>query len=550
MPKVRATLPLGSIIQGRYVVEGILGTGGSGAIYQVRDQRIQQHLFALKEVSNSGEKDGYRFTFEITEFKKKFVHQALPQVYDVFHDDKNGRTYILMEYIEGSSLEAVRLLQPEQRFSLSQVMTIMLPIMDSVIYLHSQHPPLIHGNIKPANIIESTDASTVLVNFDLEKEYDAEKTFTINPHATSGFEAPEQYIGVIGPFTDIYALGSTLYTLLTGIIPIDAFRRLKKLSTNEPDPLVPLNQLAPDVPESVGEIIHRAISMSSDDRFSTVEQFWEALQHASNASLVEQQITASAATAPNEERVESETHSSVQQVLAPPDGIEEASTFATNPTVYQLPEPAVVLSASSHTPIISETVKSRVTRPLQEPGQDHHFQKSGMLFLTLFAILITLLASIGVGASLWHYIGYNGSHPTTSTSALPLKATPNPRPTSTVVPTPSISSTNIAALYNGTIDDISANVTTQMSLTGIQQTQMTIGGNFTGLHRTGTFNGIFDSHPPKHIQFMVKDSAGHLILSFDGHMQSDGDISGSYCNVDQNAKCTGEYGLWSVAPAS
>ena len=89
-----------------------------------------------------------------------------------------------------------------------------------------------------------------------------------------------------------------------------------------------------------------------------------------------------------------------------------------------------------------------------------------------------------------------------------------------------------------------------MSLTGIQKTQTTIGGNFTGLHRTGTFNGIIDPHPPKHILFMVKDSAGHVILSFDGNMQSDGELSGSYCYVDQNAQCTGEYGLWSVAPAS
>ena len=87
-----------------------------------------------------------------------------------------------------------------------------------------------------------------------------------------------------------------------------------------------------------------------------------------------------------------------------------------------------------------------------------------------------------------------------------------------------------------------------MSLTGLQQIHITFGGNFTGLHRTGTFNGIID--PSKHLQFTVKDSAGHFMLSFDGDMQSDGELSGSYCNVDQIAQCTGEYGLWSVAPAS
>jgi serine/threonine protein kinase len=549
MPKVRATLPPGSIIQGRYVVEGILGTDRSGAIYQVRDQRVQQQLFALKEVSNSVEKDGHRFTFDTTEFKKKFVHPALPQVYGAFHDDKNGRTYILMEFIEGPSLEVVRLLRPEKRFSLSQVMTIVLPIMDAVIYLHNQHPPLIHGHIKPSNIIESTDSSAVLVDFDLGKEYDAEKTIAIAPHAKSDFKAPEQSIGVIGPGTDIYALGATLYTLLTGTVPAGAFYRLKKLSKKELDPLVPLNQLAQAVPESVSEVIHCAMSMSRDDRFSTVEQFWEELQQASNASPVGQQTTEPAVAVPNEEKTESETHSPVQEAVKAPAGIEEASTLANDSTVHQPSEPAAASSDSPHTPVISGTVKSRVTRPLQETAQVRRFQKYGMLFLTLFALLVTLLGSVGVGASLWFYIVHHNS--VTPASELQHKAIPHSNPTSTAVPTPSPTSpTNIAALYNGTIYDISANIITRMSLTEIQHTQITIGGNFTGLHRTGTFNGIINPHPPEHIQFTVKDSAGHSILSFDGHLQSDGELSGSYCSVDQSAQCTGEYGLWSVAPAS
>jgi ribosomal protein L40E len=163
-------------------------------------------------------------------------------------------------------------------------------------------------------------------------------------------------------------------------------------------------------------------------------------------------------------------------------------------------------------------------------------------------ILLTLFITMIVGVSFRSYEVFHGSHSATSPSPLPYKDTPHLSPTSTVVPTPSTSSAHIAALYNGTIYDISANVTTTMSLTGIQQAQMTIGGNFTGLHKTGTFNGIINPHLPKHIQFTVKDTAGHLILSFDGYIQADGELSGSYCNLDQNARCTGNYGIWSVTP--
>jgi hypothetical protein len=189
-----------------------------------------------------------------------------------------------------------------------------------------------------------------------------------------------------------------------------------------------------------------------------------------------------------------------------------------------------LVTSTKSVPILLRTVRSR------KPG-------------VLLPILLTLLVGIIVGMSIWSYEVYHSSGSATSTSALPRNATPHSSPQSTVVPTPSsTSSAHIAELYHGTIYEISANVTTEMSLTGIQQTQITIGGNFTGLHRTGTFNGIVD--PSKHIQFTVKDSAGHLILSFDGAMQSDGDLSGSYCSVDQDAQCTGEYGLWSVTPAS
>jgi len=106
---------------------------------------------------------------------------------------------------------------------------------------------------------------------------------------------------------------------------------------------------------------------------------------------------------------------------------------------------------------------------------------------------------------------------------------------------------SIAVTYNGIIYDLPANVTTEMSHTRIQQTQRSISGNFTGLHTNGTFNGVIS--PAEHIRFLVKDTAGRLIFSFDGDMQSDGELSGNYCSVNQQAQCTGEYGLWSVAPA-
>jgi hypothetical protein len=122
-----------------------------------------------------------------------------------------------------------------------------------------------------------------------------------------------------------------------------------------------------------------------------------------------------------------------------------------------------------------------------------------MLILVLLAFLITLLASLGVGASLWYYIHISGSYPTITHSTL-AKDTLHSGSPSTAVPTPSTSSEHIAAVYNSTFYDISADVTTAMSLAGILQVQMTIHGSFAGLHRTGMLNGSLDPGSPNHIR--------------------------------------------------
>jgi hypothetical protein len=109
---------------------------------------------------------------------------------------------------------------------------------------------------------------------------------------------------------------------------------------------------------------------------------------------------------------------------------------------------------------------------------------------------------------------------------------------------PAAVSANLAGSYDGSIYDLAANVTTKMSPTEFQQSQGTISGYFTCLHTNGSFRGIIDDS--RHLQFTVIDSARHITLLFAGGVQSDGDLSGSYCNLDQNGQCASEFGIWSV----
>src|SRR5260370_27400619 len=167
-------LSVGDIIQdpagGRYVIETLLGEGGSGAVYLVRDQSASQKRFALKEVINPDKHDRERFTFE-GQVLWRLEHKALPRVYRVFENDKLRRVYILMDYIEGPNLEVLQKEQPEQRFPLALSLVLLAPIIDALTYLHHQDPPLIHRAVKPANnLVPIKHEGPALVAFGIPQE--------------------------------------------------------------------------------------------------------------------------------------------------------------------------------------------------------------------------------------------------------------------------------------------------------------------------------------------------------------------------------------------
>ena len=270
----------------RYVIEGLLGTGRSGAVYLVRDRRSKQNLFALKEVIDPSKRDRERFIFE-GEILKRLDHRALPRVYRVFEHHKLRRVYLLMDYVKGRNLETLRKEQPQQRFALPLVLALLAPIVDALIYLHGQDPPIVHRDIKPANIIVPVGADeAVLVDFGSAKEYVAGVGTTALRHRSPGYAAPEQYSSGTTPRTDIYGLGATLYTLLTGTVPPDAISRAIKSRSKGGDPLKPARLITPTLPIAVAQALQRAMSINSEDRFATVEEFWQML----NEHAAQQQV--------------------------------------------------------------------------------------------------------------------------------------------------------------------------------------------------------------------------------------------------------------------
>ena len=274
------TLPGGITVRdprgGRYLIEGLLGKGEMGAVYLVRDRNSMNDLYALKEVINPDQQDRERFTFE-GEILKQLNHRALPRVYRVFENDKLKRVYILMDYIKGRNLEDLRGEEPAFRFSLPLTLALMTPIVDALNFLHSQNPPIVHRDIKPANVIVPVGADeAMLVDFGSAK-FMVAGTATVRSRHTPGYAAPEQYGSGTSPRTDIYGLGATIYTLVTGTIPVDASSRVIRAWDKRNDLLKPPDLLVPAIPKAIGQTIVRAMSLNSADRYETVEEFWQTL---------------------------------------------------------------------------------------------------------------------------------------------------------------------------------------------------------------------------------------------------------------------------------
>jgi serine/threonine protein kinase len=515
----QAILQVGSIVHNRYIVEHLLGKGGFGAVYLVRDRRVKGNVFALKEVIDPDKKELENFMFE-GGILARLDHPALPRVYRTIEDNKNSRAYMLMDYVEGPNLEVLRKKQPDRRFSVSRTLKIMAAIIDAVSYLHHQHPPIIHRDIKPANIIvPELEDSSVLVDFGIAKEYDQDSTTAVVRRCSPGYAAPEQYAMGTDARTDIYALAATCYTLLTGQVAADALHRMTSVGSQHDDPLVPTNELAPNVPQHISDAICKAMSINKNERFATVEEFWQAM----NALPVEDD-------------------SPVVELIS--------------------------LSAQKRDTAISDTENiSSVSTHSRERGR-----KRGTLVMLLAVIAIIALlvgAIFGGGFFLFlHSTAHQSPTVAARTTPVPSQATPQPTsiptseptavpsPSPTVSPSPSASATNyptLASAYNGTIIDryTALSIRTSMSLNQVRQQGASISGNFSvgpALVGNGPFNGTVSAG--QKIQFTAPGSPGFLPLLFQGTVQPDGSISGTYCSA-RNSQCdytAGGYGSWSVSP--
>lgn len=286
-----------------YVIGRVIGEGGFGITYIAWDIRKQQKV-AIKEFypsdiagrqrnshtirpfstkENENYNHGLRRFMEEGEKLRTFNHD--PRIVSVKNYFKaNGTAYIVMEYIEGDTLQDR--IKSGVRFSIDEAIMILAPIAGALVQMHNttihdennRESVLIHRDVSPDNIIFTSSNATKLLDLGASRaaSYHGTKNFTTT--VKLGYAPPEQFIGsgtagAQGPWTDVYALAATVYQSITGVMPPPALDRQVS------DMLKPPSVYGVKLTEYQEAVLIKGLSLDWQERYQTVDGFYNALQN-------------------------------------------------------------------------------------------------------------------------------------------------------------------------------------------------------------------------------------------------------------------------------
>ena len=316
------TLPIGYRLNERYVIDSILGEGGFGITYKAIDSKYiasayaksqagsnthtlsidsdnAPHFVAIKEYypsgiaarSTQGENPYYVTHFEgklavsfnkgIERFRqeayllKEFSHlESIVSILDIF--DANNTTYIVMEYIEGLTIQ--NLVRKEGAIPFDDIMNLMKPLLKDLSVIHKKG--LIHRDISPDNLLIGLDNKLHLIDFGSanHSNLNASKTYTVILKA--GYAPPEQYIpnGKMGPWTDVYGICATIYYALTQTPPMDSLARMQQTNqTDSTEKKLSAIQSEGGLEEYQMKAILTGLSLSIKERYPSVSMLLNSL---------------------------------------------------------------------------------------------------------------------------------------------------------------------------------------------------------------------------------------------------------------------------------
>lgn len=262
-------IPFSREIQNTYEILGEIGAGGTGTIYKAYHRNLRKYVVFKKMNIDVANMVNIRAEADIL---KNLRHSYLPQVFDFIQTPE--AVYTVMDFIPGESIES--LLAKGYRFGQKQAVKYAKQICEAVSYLHEQKVPIIHGDIKPGNIMLTPEDNICVIDFNISG-FMSEEGGDVNG-CSPGYAAPELYYAVwqrrqgqyvplqLDKRMDIYSIGATLYQMLTGIKPDVDFQKN-----------VPLQSMELGLTDTFAAVIDRAMNPDPESRFADAPEMLDAL---------------------------------------------------------------------------------------------------------------------------------------------------------------------------------------------------------------------------------------------------------------------------------
>ena len=267
-------LNVGVIIGERYEVVSRIGSGGMADVYKAKDHKLNRFV-AMKVLKPEFSAD--------TNFIRKFQREAQaaaglahPNVVNVFDvGEDQGVNYIVMELVEGITLKEY--ISKKGRLTVKEATSIAIQVSMGLEAAHNRN--IVHRDIKPQNIIISTDGKVKVTDFGIARVASS-NTISTNAMGSVHYSSPEQVRGGYSDFkSDIYSLGITMYEMVTGRVPFDGDTTVAIAIKHLQDEMVPPSHYVPDLPHSLEDIILKCTQKSPDRRYSTLAELINDLKH-------------------------------------------------------------------------------------------------------------------------------------------------------------------------------------------------------------------------------------------------------------------------------
>jgi phage FluMu protein Com/predicted Ser/Thr protein kinase len=238
-------MPTGTLLHGRYRIEGLIAIGGFAAVYLATDLRNGNRSVAIKDMIGS---ETQEFPIRLSFFKREAEIlralaslPAVPRFYEFIHQGQSAQ--LVLEYIRGQDLLKIMEANANKPFDLEQVIEWGKSICDVLTHMHTLTPPLVHRDVKPDNIMLSEDQRSIkMIDFGTARDMGRSQKTRLAAKTrvyTEGYAPPEQIIGKPEARSDLFALAGTLYHLATGKAP-EGFYTARELEAQLADPSSPI----------------------------------------------------------------------------------------------------------------------------------------------------------------------------------------------------------------------------------------------------------------------------------------------------------------------